>query len=867
VEASRTQPERATRRIIERPRLIKLLEESEARVILLLAPAGYGKTTLARQWAKTLSRPSWVWLSCLPAHRDVVTLAMDVADRIESSKGSASRDVREYVSGQSNPQRSSHRIGTILADHLKQSGVRWVVIDDYHEISEAPEAEEFIDVLLKDTPCRFIVASRNRPRWATARRIVYGEITELARELLAMTQAEAQQLLGKISGSAALVKRAEGWPAVLALAAGVKEVAPPDDVLPSALHGYLAQELFQRAPERLQDQLVRLALLPDLSPEAIESVLGVDGHELIRTAAGLGFVGLEDPPTFHPLLREFLLEKLAERSDSRATVHSAVGYLVANQQWSWALELVSRFSCDDLIEPVLQASFKPLARNGQIVTLASFARRVRLRPTFPPPSVDLVEAEVALRDGQLALAEGLAARAEIHLPSGHALRSRASAIRGHSHLQFARFHEAELAFGDARTTARDGDDEVEAIHGVALARIMGEQANAREVVDELLRRRHESPTLLVRAVTAEISRRRFTEGIASALPIHEAKHSLEQVEDPRIRTSFKYTVAYALGQRAEYTAAAEWLDDLATEIEAFDLEFAKPHVQWVTALVRLGLRRFGETERLLQAIEDSIAGGQLAYQQVNARSLRARLLLQSGKAADAAELTADTPDPRNYPSWRAEYIATRGLALACLGDEVAALEACMDADATSRVVEVRVLSEAARAVIHARKGSAQHVSELLDVARSLGAWDPVVCALRASQELSDALANDPSTRRELQSLYSTSNDLGLARRAGFRVRATRSPGELLTPREFEVLGLIARGMKTSEIAKALFISQSTAKVHARHVLEKLGVRTRAEAVARYEMFADTGYIAGGSPSISPEVDAVSSRKSAPRAKR
>ena len=56
----------------------------------------------------------------------------------------------------------------------------------------------------------------------------------------------------------------------------------------------------------------------------------------------------------------------------------------------------------------------------------------------------------------------------------------------------------------------------------------------------------------------------------------------------------------------------------------------------------------------------------------------------------------------------------------------------------------------------------------------------------------------------------------------------------------EVLGLIARGMKTSEIAKALFISQSTAKVHVRHLLEKLGVRTRAEAVARYRMFTDAG---------------------------
>ncbi len=92
------------------------------------------------------------------------------------------------------------------------------------------------------------------------------------------------------------------------------------------------------------------------------------------------------------------------------------------------------------------------------------------------------------------------------------------------------------------------------------------------------------------------------------------------------------------------------------------------------------------------------------------------------------------------------------------------------------------------------------------------------------------------SREILESLYAASNDLGLARRAGFRTRATRAPEQLLTPRESEVLGLIARGMKNRDIANALYISQSTAKVHVRHVFEKLGVRTRSEAVARYEMF-------------------------------
>ena len=86
---------RRERRIIERPRLIKMLDESQARVILLLAPAGYGKTTLARQWVKTLSGA--IWVSATPAHRDVVTLAEDLAAGVDALGGNASKFIREYL--------------------------------------------------------------------------------------------------------------------------------------------------------------------------------------------------------------------------------------------------------------------------------------------------------------------------------------------------------------------------------------------------------------------------------------------------------------------------------------------------------------------------------------------------------------------------------------------------------------------------------------------------------------------------------------------------------------------------------------------------------------------------------------------------
>src|SRR5205085_12404512 len=67
---------RAGRRIIERPRLTRLLTESESRVMLLVAPAGYGKTTLARQW---LADNRHAWYQATPASSDVPALALGLA--------------------------------------------------------------------------------------------------------------------------------------------------------------------------------------------------------------------------------------------------------------------------------------------------------------------------------------------------------------------------------------------------------------------------------------------------------------------------------------------------------------------------------------------------------------------------------------------------------------------------------------------------------------------------------------------------------------------------------------------------------------------------------------------------------------------
>ncbi|HEY8629284.1 MAG TPA: hypothetical protein VIL73_01905, partial [Gaiellaceae bacterium] len=68
--------------IIKRPRLTKLLDESEARIILLCAPAGYGKTTLAREWVE-MRAERVAWYGGGSAMRDVAALAETLADSLQ----------------------------------------------------------------------------------------------------------------------------------------------------------------------------------------------------------------------------------------------------------------------------------------------------------------------------------------------------------------------------------------------------------------------------------------------------------------------------------------------------------------------------------------------------------------------------------------------------------------------------------------------------------------------------------------------------------------------------------------------------------------------------------------------------------------
>jgi DNA-binding NarL/FixJ family response regulator len=179
-------------------------------------------------------------------------------------------------------------------------------------------------------------------------------------------------------------------------------------------------------------------------------------------------------------------------------------------------------------------------------------------------------------------------------------------------------------------------------------------------------------------------------------------------------------------------------------------------------------------------------------------------------------------------------LASRALVLAVAGHDDAALAEADAADSATLAVEARGFSAFARAIVHSRRenslerASVQQAYEQAALAHNV---DGLVCAYRAYPPLLEKIWNYCGESEFLFESVEQAGDSSLARTAKLPVAMKRRGAGTLSPREEEILELVRQGLTNAEIAQTLFVSVSTVKVHVRHIFEKLGVRTRTEAVA------------------------------------
>src|SRR5688500_7171689 len=120
MKGTASQPKVRRRRIIERPRLTRLLDESPARIKMLVAPAGYGKTTLARQWLAAGERRS-AWYVCRRSSADVAALAEGVVMAARSVVPEFGSAILDRLAATDVP---AHEVD-VLAEMMLEEFERW----------------------------------------------------------------------------------------------------------------------------------------------------------------------------------------------------------------------------------------------------------------------------------------------------------------------------------------------------------------------------------------------------------------------------------------------------------------------------------------------------------------------------------------------------------------------------------------------------------------------------------------------------------------------------------------------------------------------------------------------------------------------
>ncbi len=259
---------------VPRRALLLSLTRSTAGVILLRAPAGYGKTTLLRQWEASAPRP-FAWVTVTPEigdDADAVSsaIARALALAVGTRRGGRRLDVRSFLAG-GHPQ--------------------VLVLDDAHHLAGA-ETLALVERLAADLPAgsRLVLASRCEREGVLGRLIRSAEVMRLGTRELAMSASEGRALF-EGSGLAlapedveVAVRRVDGWPLglhVMSLAARLLGTdAPPAEIGDAAdqvVHDVLRDEFLASLDETDREFLAITSVAERLTGELCDAMLGVEG--------------------------------------------------------------------------------------------------------------------------------------------------------------------------------------------------------------------------------------------------------------------------------------------------------------------------------------------------------------------------------------------------------------------------------------------------------------------------------------------------------------------------------------------------------------------------------------------------------------
>jgi ATP/maltotriose-dependent transcriptional regulator MalT/DNA-binding SARP family transcriptional activator len=448
--------------LFTRQRLINLLYDLlDEKLILVIAPAGYGKTSLLIDYAYQVDLPvCWYALDEIDQTPErFFSFFVAAIHRRFPEFGEASKAAIKAIN-QFNPD-INQLVSVIVNDayeHIQEHFL--IVLDDYHLVSNVKEIQVFISRFINESAenCHLILSSRTLLSLPDLPLLVArSQVGGIGFEELAFRSDEIRSFVLQyyhvtLSESAAqdLARDTEGWITGLMLSAQVMGQGMTNQMRAARVTGvelytYLAQEILDQQSAEVRDFLLRTAFLEEFDASLCASIWGmdVDWRKLINQIVQNNLFVLpvgEDGKwlRYHHLFGEFLKAQFEkERSDQLdGLLRKIAAVYTLREEWGRAYALCKRIDDDHAVADLIEKAGTSLIRNAQFAILAKWLDELPAEILAARPNLLSHEGTILLFQGQVEksldyLNRAEAAQREFHDFPGlaHTLARRATAHR------------------------------------------------------------------------------------------------------------------------------------------------------------------------------------------------------------------------------------------------------------------------------------------------------------------------------------------------------------------------------------------------------------------------------------------------------
>jgi LuxR family maltose regulon positive regulatory protein len=881
---------------ISRPQLMELLDrgvEAGRQISLVSAPAGFGKTTCISEWAGSCGRPV-TWLSLDPADNDPGRfLAYLVAALQAIDQDVGSEALALLGSGQA---LSSVNMSTTLINGILMSRTKFTLVLDDLQVIQSDVILQVLERLATSPPpnLHLIAISRDDPPWPLARLRANNQLTEIRAKQLRFSLNETVEFLARAGASglsreelAALEARTEGWVASLQLAVLAMRGRSDAGSFVRGFTGshayvadYLMQEVLSSLSDALRTFLMRTSILRNMNAGLCDAVTGrSDSQEVLQKLLqdNMFLVPLDGERTwfrYHHLFADLLQSNLKKTysQEEIAVLHSkATAWYQANGHPIEAIRHALAAQEFDQVATMIDQVARSVVFSGQVDTLGQWleampesVQRAQPRLRFYRLWVDLLQARID--PSKPAVQEEIEALQSLpSSPENIRLRGEVLAVASRARILSGKLKEGAALAEEALTELDEADLASRArVHSALSAAYWfeGEQEKARVVYQDCIEEavaagdlRLAASTMLIHGlIVREYGR------------LHEAADTFQSIIDLQGRVSTPPSGADA--SHREFLPSGLGFVGLGTiHLEWNDLDIAKSYLEKGIELslkggldgVFLGrvhlsrlLQARGELTasssqlELLSEISQRVDSFRVPERQVQIHAAMNDLDGVSHWAEPLIAVATREPWEVPLPPIFREIIQSIVVRVYLFRGELTDASRLLDLIEASagpggrlaRMIDVHLQ----RALLATKEAGGRVTTEAVEsLQHALGLAAPegfTLVFLEEGQTLLPLLRviNDSRTSPDLVKNYAQRLIQEFAEHgkgSGPQISGKASGlVEALTPREMEVLELIAAGDSNQDIAEKLFITVRTVKKHAGNIYGKLGAGSRTHAVAR-----------------------------------